>query len=240
MQQGEPPSDSRSSTPASALVIGASGGIGKAIAAALIARRGADKVVLLSRRQDGLDLTVEASVAAAAQEMRDGGAGFDFVFNASGVLEVDSVGPEKAFRDIDAATMARAFAVNSIGAAMALKYFLPLLKRKERAVFATLSARVGSIGDNRLGGWMSYRASKAALNQIVRCAAVEVARVNRDAMVVALHPGTVKTALTEKYARGRYTATPEEAAANMLNVLDAMTPAQSGGFFDYAGREIPW
>ena len=239
MQQGETPFDTRSRA-GRALVIGASGGIGEAVAAALIEKRGANNVVLFSRRQGGLDLTDEASLAAAAQKLRDEGGGFDLVFNASGVLEVDGAGPEKAFRDIDPATMARAFAVNSIGAALALKHVLPLLNRKGRAVFATLSARVGSIGDNRLGGWMSYRASKAALNQIVRCAAVEFARANKEAAVVALHPGTVKTALTEKYARGRYTATPGEAAQNMLNVLDALGPEQSGGFFDYAGREIPW
>lgn len=222
-----------------ALVIGASGGLGGALAAALAGDPACARAQILSRSKDGLDLADEASVAAAAGKI-DAGDGFDLIVNAAGALEIDGAPPEKAFKEIEAATMARAFAVNAVGAALAFKYFAPLLKRDGRAVFATLSARVGSIGDNRLGGWMSYRASKAALNQIVRCAAIEETRRNRDSIVVALHPGTIETPLTEKYAKGRYTATREGAARNLLSVISSLAPEQTGGFFDYAGAEIPW
>ena len=136
--------------------------------------------------------------------------------------------------------MTAAFATNAIGPALLFKHFTRLLPLKSRGVFATLSARVGSIGDNRLGGWMSYRASKAALNQIVRCAAIETGRTRPQAVIVALHPGTIETALTERYAHGRYTATPAEAADQMIAVLDGLTPDMSGEFMDYAGEKIPW
>lgn len=225
--------------PFSALIIGASGGIGAAIADALGNDPHCTHLRTLSRRADGLDLADAASVEAAADKLA-GGDGFNLIFNASGILEASGAGPEKAFRDIDADTMARAFAVNAIGSALALKHFMPLLKRREATAFATLSARVGSIGDNRLGGWMSYRASKAALNQIVCCAAIEETRRNNQSVIVALHPGTIKTPLTEKYARGRYTATPQEAAQNLLSVVGRLSPDHSGRFFDYAGKEIPW
>lgn len=178
-------------------------------------------------------------MATAVQNIAPGD-GFDLIFNAAGILEANGAAPEKAFRDIEAAAMMRAFAVNAAGTALAFKYFLPLLKHDGRTVFATLSARVGSIGDNRLGGWMSYRASKAALNQIVRCAAIEETRRNKHSLVVALHPGTIETPLTQKYARGRYTASAGTCARDLLGVLARLTPEQSGGFFDYAGEAVPW
>jgi NAD(P)-dependent dehydrogenase (short-subunit alcohol dehydrogenase family) len=222
----------------SALVLGASGGIGAAMTGALRAHEGCEKLVTLSRSNDGIDLANEDCVAAAASRLS--GVKFDFIFNGVGVLEVDGAGPEKSFGDIDGETMMRAFAVNAAGAALVFKYFLPLLNRDGPAIFATLSARVGSIGDNRLGGWMSYRASKAALNQIVRCAAIEETRRNKESVIVALHPGTIETPLTQKYAKGRYTAEPQECATNLLSVLADLTPQHSGGFFDYSGKEVAW
>lgn len=232
--------DDNSKTTYSALVIGASGGIGASLAAALDADPACRSVVRLSRSGNGLDLSSEQSVAAAAERLTADGESFEFIINTSGVLEIDGTPPEKAFRNIKADAMQRAFAVNSIGAALALKYFMPLMARQRRSVFATLSARVGSIGDNRLGGWVSYRASKAALNQIVRCAAIEYQRINPESVIAAIHPGTIKTPLTEKYASGRYTASPAEAAANLLSVLGGLSPEQTGGFFDYAGEAIEW
>ncbi|WP_425410517.1 SDR family NAD(P)-dependent oxidoreductase [Hyphococcus sp.] len=228
------------SEPFRALVIGASGGLGAAIALELERNKNCIDLRRLSRRDDGLDLSQEHSVKRAAEMFAADNIQFDIIFNASGILVAGGDAPEKAFREIDASHLQHAFAVNSIGAALAFKYFMPLLKRRERTVFATLSARIGSIGDNRLGGWMSYRASKAALNQIVRCAAIEEARRNQRSIIVALHPGTVKTPLTEKFAGGRYTATPQEAAENLLRVIAGLQPNQSGGFFDYAGRRIEW
>ena len=218
-----------------ALVIGDSGGIGAAVARALAAR-GAE-VRGLSRSRDGLDLTDEARVARAAAALEGP---FDLILDATGALEIDGRGPEKALAQIDPAAMAAQFAVNAIGPALLLKHLHDRLPRDRRAVFATLSARVGSIGDNRLGGWISYRAAKAALNQIVRTAAVEIARKRPGAIVVALHPGTVATPLTARYAGAHPTVPPETAAENLLAVLDRLTPADTGGFFAWDGKAIPW
>lgn len=225
---------------AAALVIGAAGGIGTAIADALEAGPVIDRITRLSRRDGDIDLTDEASVEEAARRLSDDGAAFDLIFDATGVLEAAGSGPEKSFKDLSPDAMMDAFAVNAIGPALIFKHFGPLLARDNKAVIATLSARVGSIGDNRLGGWMSYRASKAALNQFVRCAAIELKRTRKHSIVVALHPGTIETPLTRAYARGKYTASPQEAAHQMLSVLQKLTPEDSGKFFDYAGKEIPW
>lgn len=226
--------------PFNALVFGASGGIGAAVCDALTADTHCVNLLALSRSNDGIDVTDEPSLAAAAARIADGGDKFDLIFNAAGVLEVDGAAPEKAFRDISGETMRRAFEINAVGGALFLKHFLPLQPTDRRTVFATLSARVGSIGDNALGGWISYRASKAALNQTIRCAAIETKRRNSDSIVIALHPGTIETPLTQRYAHGKYTATPSEAAHNLLKVCSAATPADSGGFFDYAGLPIAW
>lgn len=218
-----------------ALVIGASGGIGAAVAGALDGA-GAG-VVRLSRREDGLDITDEAGIASAFQQLSGQ---FDLIFIATGGLQIGGHGPEKSLRQIDAASMAAHFALNAIGPALVLKHALPLLPRDRRAQVAVLSARVGSIGDNRLGGWYGYRAAKAALNQIVHTAAIELARTHRQAICVALHPGTVKTALTADFAGNRPTVSPVAAATRLLRVLDGLTPSDSGGFFDWAGKAIPW
>jgi NAD(P)-dependent dehydrogenase (short-subunit alcohol dehydrogenase family) len=215
------------------LLIGASGGIGSALADALA---GTD-LTTLSRSVEGLVLTDEASVAAIAARI-DGP--FDLIFDATGALEIDGIGPEKTLDEINPRAMAAQYAVNAIGPALLLKHFAPKLAKDRRSVFATLSARVGSIGDNRLGGWYGYRAAKAGRNQIVRTAAVEIARRRPQAIVLALHPGTVKTALTEKY-RGRYpVVTPAEAATNLLAVIAARGPEDSGGFFAWDGKKVPW
>jgi NAD(P)-dependent dehydrogenase (short-subunit alcohol dehydrogenase family) len=218
-----------------ALVVGASGGIGGAVVAAL-AGRGAD-VVGLSRRADGLDVREEASVAAALG--RQAGA-FDLIFVASGALELDGRGPEKSLRQIDPAALMAQFALNAIGPVLVLKHALALMPRDRRAVFAALSARVGSIGDNRTGGWYGYRAAKAALNQYLRTASIEVARTHPQAIVTALHPGTVATPLTEGY-RGRHPAHgPAEAAAALLAVIDGLSPKDTGSLFDWRGDRVEW
>ncbi len=218
-----------------ALVIGASGGIGAALAEALAAR-GAD-VTCLSRRRSGLDVTDEATIVRAAATLAGP---FDLILDATGALEIDGRGPEKSIAALDPAALAAQFAVNAIGPALLLKHLHTHLVPDGRAVFATLSARVGSIGDNRLGGWIGYRAAKAALNQIVRTAAIEIGRKRPASIVVALHPGTVRTPLTAKYAGKHPTVTPDEAAAHLLAVLDGLTPADSGGFFAWDGQRVPW
>lgn len=223
-----------------AIVIGASGGIGGAVLSLLEADARCAYALPLSRSKDDLDITDEKSVAAAASRLGDQRGTFDLIFNATGALTIDGVGPEKSIKAIDPLQMAMQFAVNAIGPALLLKHFAPLLKREEKCVFASLSARVGSIGDNRLGGWISYRASKAAQNQITRTAAIEIMRTNSQAIVVALHPGTVATDLSQPFSKGRDRFEPEESAARLLKTIDALTADQTGQFFAYDGSRIEW
>ncbi|WP_103174392.1 SDR family NAD(P)-dependent oxidoreductase [Paracoccus sp. SY] len=219
-----------------AVVIGASGGIGGALMDRLQAA--GRTVVGLSRRD--MDLTDEDSIARAAGRVaRLGTPGLILV--ATGVLHGPGMQPEKTIRALDADAMARAFAVNAIGPALILKHFLPLLPRDRRAVLAVLSAKVGSIADNRLGGWYSYRASKAALNQVARTAAVELRRTHPRAICVAFHPGTVATPLSDGFAKtGLQVQQPQEAASALLATIDRLDPAQSGAFLDRFGSPIPW
>jgi len=225
-----------------AVIIGASGGIGSAVREAQERSSDYDGVIALSRSSDpGLDLLEEASIAHAAASIAAGPHEVRLIFDATGALTLPGATPEKSWRNIDPEEMARAFAINTIGPALLMKHFLPLLPKTGRGVFASLSARVGSIGDNRLGGWYGYRASKAALNQLVRTAAVELARKKPETVCVALHPGTVRTSLTEGFAKtGLEVQDPELAAHRLLAVVKKLTPEQSGGFFDHLGEPIPW
>ncbi|WP_394647239.1 SDR family NAD(P)-dependent oxidoreductase [uncultured Sphingomonas sp.] len=214
-----------------AVVIGAGGGIGAALADALAEEE--NDVVALARAD--LDLTDEASIASAAAKV----AKADLVVVATGLLHDAEHGPEKALRDLDPVWLARQYAVNAIGPALVAKHFLPILPRTGRSVFAALSARVGSISDNRLGGWYGYRASKAALNQLIRTLAVEDKRRNDRGIVVALHPGTVDTRLSKPFQQsGRDLFQPDRAAVQLLDVLDALKPADSGKLFAWDGAEI--
>ena len=223
-----------------AVVIGAGGGIGAALVRALRTGGGYGEVVAFSRSSaPPLDITEEASLRGAAASLAP--AVPLLVIDATGFLHDATHRPEKSWRELDPAQMARAFALNAIGPALLMKHFLPLLPAQGRAVFATLSARVGSIGDNRLGGWYSYRASKAALNQLVRTAAIELARNRPQAICVALHPGTVATPLSAPFAKaGLEVRDATTAAQELLAVLARLTPADSGGFFDHRGLTIPW
>lgn len=217
-----------------ALVVGSSGGIGAALSQAL-ADRGA-RVTGLSRSGQGLDLTDTEAVDRALSAL-DGP--FDLILVASGILAPRNGGPEKSLEAIDARAMAEVMAVNAIGPALVLRHAPRLLPRSSRAVAAVLTARVGSIGDNRLGGWYSYRASKAAANQIVRTAAIEIARTHRHAVVAALHPGTVDTPFTQGFTR-QPKHSPAEAAANLLSVIEGLSPDDTGQFLDWAGKPVPW
>lgn len=220
-----------------AVVIGASGGIGAAFAALLDADPAVSRVTGLSRA-NGFDLTDPASIAAAATALP---APPDLVIVATGLLHADGIAPERELRALSAAAFARAFAVNATGPALVAQAFLPLLPKGRKTVFAALSARVGSIGDNRLGGWHAYRASKAALNQILRTVAIEQARKNPGSIVIGLHPGTVDTGLSQPFQRGvRTLFTPAESAVHLLSVIDGATPAQTGMLFDWQGAAIPW
>lgn len=225
-----------------AIVVGSSGGIGSALLARLSAQPRFNSVLGLGRRgSPPLDLTDEASIAEAARQIQALGADVRLIVDASGILHAEGLSPEKSWRDLDAVQLAKAFAVNAIGPALLMKHFLPLLPRQGRSVFATLSARVGSIADNRLGGWYGYRASKAALNQLVRTAAIELGRRQPAALCVALHPGTVATSLSSPFVKaGLDVQTPEQAAGRLLDVIDRLPPGSSGGFFDHRGDPVPW
>jgi NAD(P)-dependent dehydrogenase (short-subunit alcohol dehydrogenase family) len=217
------------------LILGASGGIGSAL---VQAHRGQGaEVVGLSRSADGFDITQEASVEAHLSALD---ASFDRVIVATGALEIAGAEPEKTIKAVSAQAMEDQFALNSIGPALVLRHAGALLPRDRQAMVAVLSARVGSIGDNRIGGWVSYRAAKAAVNQIVHTASIELTRTHKQSICVALHPGTVATPFTEKYL-GRHPAVPPaEAAQNLMRVMDGLTPVQTGGFYDWAGKEVAW
>lgn len=192
-------------------------------------------------RPFGFDLTDEKSIEAALRQIGQGGP-LDLVVVATGVLQDGDIAPEKTFRALDAARMADVFAINTIGPAIIAKHALPLLSRDRRSVFAALSARVGSIGDNRAGGWHSYRASKAALNMLVRNFALELRRTNPQAIAVALHPGTVDTPLSRPFQAnlpaGQLTSA-DDAAHNLMAVIDGLSAAENGSHLAWDGTPIP-
>ncbi len=224
-----------------AVVMGAGGGIGRALVDRLRQHDGVNQVLGFSRTSaPAIDLLDEASLAAAAAFAASQGP-LRLVIDATGFLHDDSRRPEKSWRELDPTHLAKAFALNAIGPALLMKHLLPLLPREGRSVFATLSARVGSIGDNRLGGWYSYRASKAALNQLMRTAAIELARRQPQAICVALHPGTVDTPLSSPFSRSDLEIqAPDVAAERLLQVIAGLGPQDSGGFFDQRGQTVPW
>jgi len=236
--------------PGSAVVVGASGGIGGALVRALAEAAVHAPIFAMSRssssvppgvRSFPIDLTDEATIEAAAAAVGEAGA-VGLVIVATGLLHQAGVSPEKTVRSLDPATMAAVFSVNTIGPALVAKHFVPLLARRERCVFAALSARVGSIGDNRLGGWYAYRASKAALNQILQTLGIEVARSRPEAIVVGLHPGTVASGLSQPFrpdATADGVFSPEESAAHLLHVLNGLGPDDTGGVFAWDGSQIP-
>lgn len=222
-----------------AVVIGASGGIGAAVAKLVEASGRFALVHALSRTGTGLDLENEASIAAAAARVAEGPEP-TLVFVATGVLH-HGFEPERGFRALTAEHMLRDYRINTVGPALVAKHFLPLAPRDRRTVFAALSARVGSIGDNRLGGWHSYRASKAALNMVLRNLAVELGRTHPQAVVAGLHPGTVDTALSQPFQRGvkpETLFTADYSAERLLAVIDGLTAADSGGVFAWDGARI--
>ncbi|QIK96670.1 SDR family NAD(P)-dependent oxidoreductase [Sphingomonas sp. HDW15A] len=239
MSQAEP-----ERRPPRAIVIGSSGGVGSALARELTAR-GFD-VTGLSRSAGAgeeclaIDLTRESAIEAAAMRLREK-APFAAILISTGLLHDSDVTPEKSLREMDQASLMRLFAVNAVGPALVAKHFVPLLPRQERCVFAVLSARVGSIGDNRLGGWYGYRASKAALNMIIKTLAIELSRTHPEAICVGLHPGTVDTRLSKPFQKGVPAGrlfSAEESASHLLNVIGQLTSLHTGRCFAWDGTEI--
>jgi len=235
--------------PARAAVFGASGGIGAAISRVLADRdvqvyagsRSGEVPKHQNLRPFRFDLEDEESIAAAAETMAESPP--QLVVIATGVLTLaDGTGPERAAKAIDPQAMAQVMAINTIGPALIAKYVLPLMPRDERFVFAAISAKAGSISDNGIGGWHAYRASKAALNMLVKNWAIEMGRTHEQGCVIALHPGTVDTALSKPFQsnlpEGQLT-NRRESALNLLGVMTDAGPGESGKLLDYKGREIP-
>lgn len=224
-----------------AVVIGASGGIGEAIHAALATSGSFAQVLGLSRRRGEIDLLDETSIEHAAQTIKATQLPLRLVIVATGLLHDADLAPEKSWRQLDATLLARSFATNAIGPALVAKHLLPLLPREDKAVFAAISAKVGSIGDNQLGGWYGYRAAKAGLNQLLHTAAIELRRSRPAAACVTLHPGTVATALSAPFgASGHLAVPPDVAADRMLGVIDRLGPQENGQFLDHTGLPLPW
>ena len=226
-----------------AVVIGATGGIGAALADAIEEEGEVQRVWRFGRSLAGdarLDLRDEASIAAAAAQVARGPAPA-LVVVATGLLHAEGRKPEKSMAELDAAWLADLFAVNATGPALVAKHFLPIMPKAGRCVFAVLSARVGSIADNKLGGWYGYRASKAALNQLVRTLAIEEKRRNDRSIVVALHPGTVDTDLSRPFqanVRRDQLFAADRAAVQLLDVIDGLKAPDSGKHFGWDGAEI--
>lgn len=231
-------------TQKTAVIIGASGGIGGAMADVLEQEGVYDQIIRLSRGNDSpvkLDLTSEASIAAAADWLKEQHIQPHMVFVATGLLHSDTKGPEKSMRELDADWMLENYQINAVGPALAAKHFLPLMPKDQIVKFAALSARVGSVSDNRLGGWYGYRAAKAALNMIIRNLSIEWTRKNKRSIIVALHPGTVDTELSKPFQSnvppGKLFDS-ERAALQLLDVLDGLKPVDSGKIFAWDGEEI--
>jgi NAD(P)-dependent dehydrogenase (short-subunit alcohol dehydrogenase family) len=223
-----------------AIVFGASGGIGGAFVQALQADPACAAVVGLGRATEPtVDLESESSIENAAAALKEDGP-WHLMIDATGLLHDKAMQPEKALSAIDPEQVARSFVVNATGPLLLLKHFHRLLPRSGRAVFASLSARVGSISDNGLGGWYAYRASKAALNMFLQTAAIEIARKRPDAVCMALHPGTVETRLSDPFSGSRERFAPAETAAKLLEVIDTAEPDEGAQFRAYDGSRIGW
>lgn len=231
-------------TQRTAVIFGATGGIGAEVADSLESESRFDSVVRFSRSGNSpvpVDLTSEVSIEEAAAWMKAEGISPSLVFVATGLLHDAKRGPEKSLRQLNADWLMENYQINAIGPALIAKHFLPLMDRNEALRFAVLSARVGSISDNQLGGWYGYRASKAALNMLIRNLSIEWSRKNDKSIIVALHPGTVDTALSQPFQSN---VPPEKlfdsgrAAHQLLTVLDALKPADSGKIFAWDGAEI--
>jgi len=219
-----------------ALVFGASGGIGQAFSRFLENKLGSENVVKISRSFDGFEISDEEKIFKLSESIEGS---FNLIINATGVLQTTEEGPEKTINVIKQKSMIDMMTINAIGPALLLKNFSKKLDKTKFSVFVNLSARVGSITDNRLGGWISYRSSKAALNQIIKTSSIEINRRNKNAICVGLHPGTVKTRFTEKFQNTTETISPDESVKMMMNVVENLSVDDNGYCFAYDGKVIP-
>jgi len=219
-----------------ALVFGASGGIGQAFSRFLESKLGSENVVKISRSFDGFEISDEEKIFKLSESIEGS---FNLIINATGVLQTTEEGPEKTINVVKQKLMIDMMTINAIGPALLLKNFSKKLDKTKFSVFVNLSARVGSITDNRLGGWISYRSSKAALNQIIKTSSIEINRRNKNAICVGLHPGTVKTRFTEKFQNNTETISPDESVEMMMKVVENLSVDDNGYCFAYDGKVIP-
>ena len=219
-----------------ALVFGASGGIGQAFSRFLEDKLGSENVVNVSRSFDGFEISDEEKILKFSESIEGS---FNLIINATGVLQTTEEGPEKTINAVKQKSMIDMMTINAIGPALLLKNFSKKLDKTKFSVFVNLSARVGSITDNRLGGWISYRSSKAALNQIIKTSSIEINRRNKNAICVGLHPGTVKTRFTEKFQNTTETISPDESVKMMMKVVENLSVDDNGYCFAYDGKVIP-
>ena len=224
-----------------AIIIGSTGGIGAALTEKLSLNGTFETVLGFSRKTiPAIDVLNEESIAGAAEHVRLSGLAPTLIIVATGLLHKDGRGPEKSLRELDPEWMIENYRLNAVAPALIAKHFLPLMPRSGRVCFAALSARVGSISDNRLGGWYSYRASKAALNMLIRNLSIEWQRKNPEAILVGLHPGTVETGLSAPFKGNpeHERFTPSKAADQLLNVLQTLDSNDSGQLFAYDGHIV--
>lgn len=224
-----------------AVIIGSGGGIGKALKKELLSEYHYNQVLCFSKSNDTLlDVTSEYEISKATDELKKNNIKVSLLVNAVGFLHDNSLFPEKKISDIDNKYLLNSFKINCIGHALIIKYFSPLFVEKEKALLTCLSARVGSISDNYLGGWFGYRSSKAALNQIVKSASIELNRKKPNLILASIHPGTVYTKLSKPYTKQNNCFTPEESAKKILKTMFSLTKDDSGKFLDYNGNVIPY
>ena len=232
--------------PSMALIIGSNGGLGAAMLSQFQGDTSHSQAIGLSRSTEvSVDYLDESSIAKAAQSIASlcatSNLQLRLLIVATGFLHGEQGQPERSFTNLDAAYLNQVFQINTLGPALVMKHFLPLLPKTGRCVAGFISAKVGSIGDNALGGWYGYRASKAALNQLVKTASIELTRRNKDSICVSLHPGTVATALSEPFAKTGLNVRPaREAATDLLAVLAGLNPADTGCLIDYQGQKLPF
>ena len=233
-----------------ALVVGGSGGIGQAFVQYLLDQDHVDQIHATYHLQPPqisddrlhwkqVDVTREAEIEKLCAELDE----IDFCINAVGLLHDDQHGPEKSTRQIDADYFIKSMTVNALPTMLLAKHIVPLFKHKRPAVFATVSARVGSIEENYLGGWYSYRASKAALNMILKTLSIEWKRNLRNVTVAALHPGTTDTRLSRPFHKNvpsEQLFGPAKSVGYMMQVIDRLTPEYSGRFWSFDGENLPW
>lgn len=244
-------------SPTTALIVGASQGIGLEFVHQLLQLDSLERIYATYRHSRSellaiadprlrclpMDITEEAQIAALIQEIKTETAALHYVINCVGILHEGAMQPEKSLRQLNAEQLLHYFQVNSIGAVLLAKHVQPLLKHSDRAILATISAKIGSIGDNYVGGWYGYRASKAALNMFMRTTAIEYKRTCPRAIIVTLHPGTTDTRLSQPFQRNvppEKLFSVERTVQQLLTVLAQLQESDSGGFFSWDGSQLPW